>query len=148
MRKPFIAIVCLSLCAVFAPAQQGGKGKGGPKVEGSWATTSLKFDDKKLPAEVLEKLMPVFNFKEGKYTSLIMGNKDEAGSYKIDAKMKPAHIDLMIEDGKDKGKTQLGLITVDGDTLKMALARPGAKDRPKDFEGGAGLVIATFKRSK
>ena len=145
MRKPFAAIVCLSLCAVIAPAQ-GGKGKGEPKVEGSWAPTSLMFDDKKLPAEVLEELM--FTFKEGKYTFLVMGKQDEAGSYKIDAKMKPAHIDLMIEEGKDKGKTQVGLITVDGDTLKMALARPGEKDRPKDFEGGMGFVVATVKRSK
>ena len=147
MRKPFAAIVCLSLCAVIAPAQVG-KGKGGLKVEGSWAITSLMFDDEKLGAETLEKLMPVFTFKEGKYTFLAMGKQDEAGSYKIDAKMKPAHIDIMIEEGKDKGKTQVGLIAVDGDTLKMALARPGAKDRPKDFEGGTGFVVATFKRSK
>jgi uncharacterized protein (TIGR03067 family) len=147
MRKPFAAIVCLSLCAVFAPAQ-GGKGKGALKVEGSWTATSLMFGDKKLPEEVLEKLMPVFTFKESKYTASIMGKQDEAGSYKIDGKMKPAHIDLMIEDGKDKGKTQLGLIGVDGDVLKMALAKAGEKDRPKDFEGGAGIVVASFKRSK
>ena len=145
MRKPFAAFVCLALCAVIAPAQGG---KGGPKVEGSWATTGLMFEGKKLPADVLEKLMPVFTFKDGKYTSLVMGKQDEAGSYKIDAKMKPAHIDLMIEDGKDKGKTQVGLIAVDGDTLKMALARPGEKDRPKDFEGGSGVIVVTFKRSK
>ncbi len=147
MQKLCAAMVCLSLCAVFAPAQ-GDKGKGGPKVEGSWAATSLMFEDKKLPAEVLEKLMPVFTFKEGKYTSLVMGKQDEAGSYKIDAKMKPAHIDLMIEDGKDKGKTQLGLIAVDGDVLKMTLAGPGEKDPPKNFEGGAGIIVASFKRSK
>jgi uncharacterized protein (TIGR03067 family) len=147
MRKSIAAIVCLSLCALIAPAQVG-KGQDGPKVEGSWATTSLMFGDKKLPAEILEKLMPVFTFKEAKYTSSVMGKQDEAGSYKIDGKMKPAHIDLMIEEGKDKGKTQVGLITVDGDVLKMALARPGEKDRPKDFEGGAGIIVVSFKRSK
>jgi uncharacterized protein (TIGR03067 family) len=145
MRKSFAALICLGLCAVVAPAQGG---KGAPKIEGSWATTSITFGDKKVPAEVLEKLMPSFTFKEGKYTSLIMGKQDEAGSYKIDAKKKPAHIDLMVEEGKDKGKTQLGLIAVDGDVLKMALAGPGEKDRPKDFEGGAGIVIASFKRIK
>jgi uncharacterized protein (TIGR03067 family) len=147
MRKSIAAIACLGLCALTAPAQVG-KGKDGPKVEGSWAATSLMFGEKKLPAELLEKLTPVFTFKEGKYTSSFMGKQDEAGSYKIDAKMKPAHIDLIIEDGKDKGKTQVGLIAVDGDVLKMALARPGEKDRPKDFEGGASVIIATFKRSK
>lgn len=147
MRKLFAAIVCLSLCAVIATAQ-GGKGKGGLKIEGSWAATGLMFGDKKLPEEVLEKIMPVFTFKEGKYTSSIMGKQDEAGSYKIDAKMKPAHIDLMIEDGKDKGKSQVGLVAVDGDVLKLALAKPGDKDRPKNFEGGEGIIIATFKRSK
>jgi uncharacterized protein (TIGR03067 family) len=147
MRKTFAAIVCLSLCAAFAPAQ-GDKGKGGLKVEGTWAIKSLMFGDKKLPEEALEKIMPTFTFKEGKYSSSIMGKEDEAGSFKIDAKTKPAHIDLMIEVGKDKGKTQLGLIAVDGDTLKMALGKPGEKDRPKNFEGGADIAIVTFKRSK
>jgi uncharacterized protein (TIGR03067 family) len=147
MRKLFAAIVCFSLCACLALAQ-GGAGKGTAKVEGTWASTGLSFGDKKLPAEVLEKLMSTFTFKEGKYTTSVMGKQDEAGSYKIDAKMKPAHIDLMIEDGKDKGKSQLGLISVDGDVLKLALAKPGEKDRPKDFEGGKDIIIATFKRSK
>jgi uncharacterized protein (TIGR03067 family) len=145
MRKLFAGIVGLSLCAVFAPAQGD---KGGPKIEGSWSATSLTFGDKKLPADVLEKLMPSFTFKAGKYSSTVMGKQDEAGSYKIDAKKKPAHIDLMVEEGNDKGKTQLGLIAVDGDMLKMVMARPGEKDRPKDLEGGAGIIVATFKRSK
>ncbi len=147
MRKPIAAIVCFSLCAVIALAQ-GGTRQGGPKVEGTWAATSITFGDKKIPAEALEKLMPTFTFKEGKYTSSIMGKQDEAGTYKIDAKMKPAHIDLKIEEGKDKGKTQVGLISVEGDVLKLAVAQPGEKDRPKDFDGGAGVTIATFKRSK
>ena len=145
MRKSFAAIVGLGLCAVFASAQGD---KGGPKVEGSWAATSLSFGEKKLPAEILEKIMPVFTFKEGKYTSSIMGKQDEAGAYKIDAKQTPAHIDLTIEDGKDKGKTQLGLIAVDGGMLKLALARPGVKDRPKDFNGGENIAVVTFRRRK
>jgi uncharacterized protein (TIGR03067 family) len=145
MQKPFAAIVCLSLCAVFAPAQGD---RGAPKIEGSWSATSLTFGDKKLPTEVLEKITPSFTFKAGKYSSSVMGKQDEAGSYKIDATKKPAHIDLTIEEGKDKGKTQLGLIAVDGDMLKMVMARPGEKDRPKDLDGGAGIIVATFKRSK
>jgi uncharacterized protein (TIGR03067 family) len=145
MRKLFATIVCLGLCAVVAPAQGD---KGGPKIEGSWATTSLMFGDKKLPAELLEKIMASFTFKEGKYSSLIMGKQDEAGTYKIDAKMKPAHIDLMIDEGKDKGKTQLGLVAVEGDMLKLALAKPGDKDRPKNFDGGTDIIVAGFKRSK
>jgi uncharacterized protein (TIGR03067 family) len=79
----------------MAPVQAG-KAKDGLKVEGSWAATSLMFGDKKLPGEILEKIMPVFTFKEGKYTSSVMGKQDEAGSYKVDAKMKPAHIGTSI----------------------------------------------------
>src|ERR1051325_9639188 len=94
MWKPF-AVACFSLCAVVVAPALGG-GKGGPKVEGSWAATGLMFGDKKLPSEILEKIMPVFTFKEGKYTSSIMGKQDEAGTFKIDAKAKPATIDLMI----------------------------------------------------
>lgn len=146
MRKMFVVVISFSFCAVVGNAQGG---KDGLKVEGSWICTSLRLEDKKLPAEVLEKFMSVFTFsKDGKYSTSVMGKQDEAGTFKIDAKKKPAHLDLMIEEGKDKGKAQLGLIAVEGDVLKLALSKPGEKDRPKDFEGGTGVVIATFKRAK
>ena len=147
MRKLFAVVTCFSLCTVFALAQ-GGAGKGGAKIEGTWTVTGLTFGEKKLPAEILEKIMPKFTFKEGKYTTSVMGKQDEAGSYKLNAKMKPAHIDLIIEEGKDKGKTQLGLFAFDGDVLKLALAKPGETDRPKNFEPGENVIISTLKKSK
>jgi uncharacterized protein (TIGR03067 family) len=145
MGKPFAAIVCLGLCAL-APTQGG---KRGPKIEGTWTATSLALGEKKFPAERLEVLMYSFTFEEGKYTSSMLGKQDEAGSFKIDAKMKPAHIDLTVKEGKYKGKTHIGLIAVEGDVLKMALALAAEeKNRPKEFARGAGIFFATFKRSK
>ena len=147
MQRFFATIVCFSLCAVMATAQAG-KGKGGLKVDGTWTATSAAFDGKKLPDEVIAKIMAVLTFKDGKYTASTMGKEDEAGTYTIDVKKKPAQIDLLPTSGKDKDKLQLGLIKIDGDVMTIAASKNGDKNRPKDFEGGDDIVVMVLKRGK
>jgi uncharacterized protein (TIGR03067 family) len=146
MQKLLASIVCFSLCAVMATAQ-GDKEKG-KKIEGIWTATSGSFNGKKVPDEAIAKIMATITFKEGKYTSAVLGNVDEAGTYTIDAKKKPVQIDLMITEGKDKGKTQVGLVKIDGDTMTFAVSKAGIKDRPKDFEGGDDIAVLVLKRGK
>ena len=144
MKKLFACIVCFSASAMFVTA--GGAGKA-LKIEGAWTATGGSSDGKKLTADVIEKLNLVVTIKEGKYTVSVMGNKVEAGTYKLDAK-KPAHIDLTVTEGDDKGKIQLGLMKVDGDVMTGAFAKADKKDRPKDFEGGEGIDLTIMKRGK
>jgi uncharacterized protein (TIGR03067 family) len=147
MQKLFASIVCFSLCAVMATAQ-GGKGKGGLKVEGSWTATSAIANGKKIPDDVIAKVMMVVTFKEGKY-SLTSAGLEETGTYTIDAKKKPAQIDLVqTSKGKDKGKLQLGLIKIDGDVMTLVFSKAGSKDRPKDFEAGEAYEVTVLKRGK
>ncbi|MSQ94734.1 MAG: TIGR03067 domain-containing protein [Gemmataceae bacterium] len=145
MQRLFASIVCFSLCAVMATA---GAGKGGLKIEGSWTATGGSFGGKKVPDEIIAKVMLAISFKDGKYTASTMGKEDEAGTYTIDAKKKPAQIDLLPTSGKDKEKPQLGLIKIDGDLMTFAAAKNGDKDRPKDFEGGTGISVIVLKRGK
>jgi uncharacterized protein (TIGR03067 family) len=146
MQKLVTAIVCFSLCAVMA-AGEGRKDKE-VKIEGKWAATGGSHNGKKIPGEAFEKLMAVIAFKDGKYSSTIMGKEDEAGTYTMDAKKDPVQVDFKITEGKDKGKTQLGILKIDGDTMTVANAMPGAKDRPKNFDGGEGVAVLTLKRQK
>jgi uncharacterized protein (TIGR03067 family) len=146
MQKLFTVIVCFSLCAVMATAQDG-KDKE-IKIDGSWTATGGNFNGKKIPDDVFPKIMATISFKDGKYSSTVMGKEEESGSYTVDAKKKPAHVDLTITAGKDKGKTQVGLVKIDGDVMTFANAKPGSKDRPKDFEGGDGISVIILKRNK
>lgn len=67
----------------------------------------------------------------------------------IDPSKKPKTIDYQMTDGVTKGKRQLGIYEVDGDTFKSSFARPDAA-RPKDFASkpGDGHTVSVWKREK
>jgi uncharacterized protein (TIGR03067 family) len=75
------------------------------------------------------------------------------GKFKIDPAKKPMEIDLEItESQKDefKGKTGLGIYSVDGDTLKFCVNEPGSDARPKEFSAQADTkhIFITCTRQK
>src|SRR5437763_1600474 len=129
MKKLFVAMVCFTLAAVATT--QGGEKKAA-KIEGTWIGISGITDGKKLPDDVLAKVMLTVVVKEGKYSVLVEGKEVESGTYKTDAAKKPPHLDVTIGKGKDEGKTQLGIYKLDGEMLTVAFGSAGAKERPKD----------------
>ena len=143
MRKLFAGIVCFSLCAVMASA---GGGKGGLKLDGAWTATASIIDGKTVTYESQKRPPFVVTIKENKYTVSIMGKEVGAGTFTIDAKMKPTH--LTLREGDDNAKTQLGLIKVDGDVMTIAFDKKEKKERPKNFEGSGGFEVTIFKRGK
>lgn len=89
---------------------------------------------------------------DGKYS--ITPAKDSkagpvTGTYTIDASKTPITIDMKPKGGTYDGKTLLGIVKVDGDTMTVAFAEPG-KDRPSKFEGGegSGIVVTVLKKAK
>ena len=69
---------------------------------------------------------------------------------KMDATKKPAHIDLKMDDGPNKGKTLLGIITIDGETIKLCVNEPDDKKRPTEFKTSKDdrYVFLTLKKTK
>ena len=148
MQKLLASIVCFSLCAVMATAQ-GDKGKGLLLIDrgpGSWHAVSAIVSGKKLPDDIIAKVNMILVLREGHSCLTTAGTGAEFGTYTIDAKKQPAQIDFVALTGKDKGKTQLGLVKADGDAMTLAFGKMGSKDRPKDFEGGEGFEVTVFKR--
>jgi uncharacterized protein (TIGR03067 family) len=68
---------------------------------------------------------------------------DVKGSYTLDASKSPAFIDTKGADGK----IWLGIVTIDGDTQRVALAPPG-KPRPTEFASPAdsGIIFHVWKK--
>ncbi len=78
------------------------------------------------------------------------GNKDLGeGSYTGDVRTNPRQMDTTGLSGEQKGKTYLGIYSLDGDTLKWCTANPG-KPRPTEFisRPSAGQFLMVLKRQR
>ena len=61
----------------------------------------------------------------------------------------PKTIDYDVTEGVTKGKKQLGICKLDGDTVKFCFGGPG-KDRPMEFttKEGSMRTLSVWKRDK
>jgi uncharacterized protein (TIGR03067 family) len=146
MKKLSATMVGLTLAVLVTVA--AGTALAADKIEGTWIGTGGIVNGEKVPEADVTKLMVTAVFKDGKYSVSIQGRQAEAGTYKADDSKKPATIDLTITEGRDKGKTQLGIYKIDGGNLTVALAQSGEKERPKSFEGGPKIEVSMFKPKK
>ena len=115
---------------------------------GKWVVESVTRDGK--ASDALKGA--VREHAGGKYT--LTPAKDSkaqptTGTYTLDTTKTPVAIDMMPKGGTYDGKTLLGIVKADGDTLTICFAEPG-KDRPTKFESaaGSGLVLVTQKKVK
>src|SRR5262245_38725844 len=87
-------------------------------------------------------------FTADKYAQTMNGEVNERGSIKLDASKKPMTIDLIITEGDDAGKTQLGVFEVAGDKLTATLNTPGTTQRPADFTPQEGFFVFVATKAK
>jgi uncharacterized protein (TIGR03067 family) len=126
-------------------AQAGAKGAAAAKaaaaaLQGTWILTTVN-------GEPLSEELAL-TIAGDKYHQTVGGTVNERGTIKIDTTKKPMTIDLVIAEGSDAGKTQLGIIEVTGDTIRGNLDRPGAAQRPSDFNIKDGAIMFVGKRKK
>lgn len=116
-------------------------------LEGSWTIVSGEVQGQALPPLALQALSGRAVFKGDKYTLIAADNK-ESGSLKLDDTKTPKTIDFLIADGKDKGKSELGIYALSGDELKLCVADSG-NPRPSDFSTkGTANKQFVLKRAK
>jgi uncharacterized protein (TIGR03067 family) len=131
MKWQLLAVVATSLLlAADAPKDDATKKKEVDKLQGAWKVSRWDSGGNSLPDEALKQMK--FNIKGDKYTFEFADMKEE-GTMTLDPSKNPATIDLKIEEGNDKGKTQVGIYKLEKDTIKLCLAPAGSKDRPKEF---------------
>jgi uncharacterized protein (TIGR03067 family) len=109
------------------------------RLEGSWSMVSGKADGQVMPPGLVKTGKRVA--KGGETTIQVGGRVLFKARFRIDPTKKPRAIDYTMTEGPTKGKTQLGIYELDGDTVKFCFAAPG-KERPTDFTAEEGSLVA------
>ncbi|SRR6266481_1041828 len=117
------------------------------RLQGEWSMVSGSADGQPMPAEMREQMKRVCNGDET--TTTMGGQVFMKARITIDASKTPKTIDYQMTDGFTKGKKQLGIYEVDGDTFKSCFGKPDA-ERPTDFTSkpGDGRTLSVWKREK
>src|SRR5262245_50580308 len=120
MNRRLIPILALAFLFGAAWADDKEKKDDLKEMKGKWKVTSGESSGTVLPNAFLDDI--AFVIKGDTYTFKV-GDEEEEGTLKLDATKKPAQMDVNITKGKDKGKKQYGIYQIDGDTLKICLAK-------------------------
>jgi uncharacterized protein (TIGR03067 family) len=118
------------------------------RLDGVWVPVSAesaagKFSDK----QDLDDLGK-FIIKDGK-TLMKDGNKLLQAVIKVDPTKKPKTMDIVVDEGKDKGWAQLLIYEVDGETLRVCYdVGQISTRRPTEFSTRNDQLIIVHKREK
>jgi len=104
------------------------------RIQDTWVTVSFEVNGQGAPPEAVKDIRTVFKDKD--YVQKKGDEVLEEGTFTLDPDKKPRQIDFKIGKGQDQGKDQFGIYELDGDTLKICVAAPGAEVRPADFKTG------------
>ncbi len=117
------------------------------RLEGTWTITSVVRNRNPLPEGRLKDAKFIF---QGERFAQELGDKNLAkGTFRLDRGSKPQTIDLMVNEGGEKGKTILGIYQLEDDVLTICGAAAGG-ERPTEFaaKDGSGCTLITCQRVK
>jgi len=141
-----IGLMAGSMSSAWAADDQAIK-KDLAQLQGEWSMVSGSADGQPMPEEMLKEMKRVCRGKET--TTTMGGRMFLKATITIDPSKKPKTIDYEMTDGFTKGKKQLGIYEVEGDTFKSCFGKPGA-ERPTDFTSkpGDGRTLSVWKRER
>lgn len=117
------------------------------QLQGEWSMLSGSADGQPMPEQMLKQMKRIC--KGDETTTMMAGQVYFTAKIIINPSKTPKTIDYHMTEGVTKGKTQLGIYELDGDTFKSCFAKPGA-ERPIDFTSklGDGRTVSVWKREK
>lgn len=141
MKASIVALVTsIALAGVGSAHTQDAVPKEMVPLQGTWVVTQVNGD----PTPSATALV----IAGAKYSETIDGTVDETGLFKVDASKTPMTVDLIIQEGADAGKTQLGIFDVKGDTMRLLLNTAGETARPTSLEKADGELFIVAQKKK
>jgi uncharacterized protein (TIGR03067 family) len=115
------------------------------QLQGEWTMVSASADGQSMSEDMLKQMKRVC---KGDEITVTMGDQVFLkAKITIDPSKKPKTIDYDMTEGFSKGKKQLGIYELNGDTFKACFNSAGA-ERPTEFKSGEGLTLSEWKRKK
>ena len=114
-------------------------------LAGRWDFASLEVDGVAMPpAAFCDSHMLI----EGERFRMLSPEADYEGVFAVDATCTPAQIDIHFQQGPEAGNTCLGLVDLDGETVRFCLAL-GSAGRPTAFvtTPGSGHALELLRRA-
>lgn len=112
------------------------------ELAGKYQAVGMTKDGKEAPDEVVKGLTATF---AGDELTITVGGQPKKAKVAADATKKPAHLDISPTDGPEKGKTFPAIYKLEKGELTLAFTEKA--DRPKDFRGGADVLVIKFKKA-
>lgn len=137
--------LALTACLLLVAAEGKDKKKGDDTFKGVWKIATLTFGG----AEQEDWKGYKFTFKGDKLMAQ-RPDGDQTYTFKVDSSKNPAEIDLIPEEGENKGKASKGIYQVKDGELKVCIPISPEIDRPKEFasKDGEQIALIIFKREK
>jgi uncharacterized protein (TIGR03067 family) len=136
----------LSLAIAFSATTVVAADFDAKKLEGTWTFKSgmkagTKAADESLKGEVVVK---------GDVMKMPLGDMMFEFKLVIDGKKTPVEVDMEITEGPiGKGEKRKGILSLEGDELKICYPADGSADRPTKFDGEKNhLFVLTKKKAK
>ena len=141
-----IGLAAVTISSAWAEENEAVK-KDMTQLQGEWLMVSGSADGQPMPVQMLKQMKRVCKGDEA--TTTMAGQLYIKAKITIDPSKKPKTIDYQMTDGFTKGKKQLGIYEVDGDSFNSCFGKPGA-ERPTDFTSkpGDGRTLSVWKRAK
>ena len=114
-------------------------------LQGEWSMVSGSADGQSMPEDMRRQMKRVCHGDET--TTTMAGQVYLKATFSLDPSKTPKAIDYEMTGGFTRGKKQLGIYEIEGDTFKACFSKPGA-ERPTDFKPGAGRTLSVWKRDK
>src|ERR1041385_648536 len=116
-------------------------------LQGEWTMVSGSADGQAMPEDMVKQMKRIC---KGDIVTVTSGEHVFLkAKFTINASSKPKTIDYDMTEGFTKGKKQLGIYELEGDTFKACFAAPGG-ERPTEFSSKAGeqRTLSVWKRQK
>lgn len=135
-------IVITALCAVAAQATKEELQKERDRFKGLWRVTALEVNGKEIDPDVIKRFEWIF---ENDKVTVKANVQERDSTFTVDPTKKLKTIDLTWKD-----KTTVGIYDLQGDRLRICLAKEGEKKRPTDFvsKERSDVTLLVLRRQK